>query len=318
MGRKYDLVDVMAAIGLVATLFGGYLLVTAADGFWQAPSVSTMTATAVSGDRSNGMKYLQPALGQAIVDDLLLDRQAGSVLSASAMELNRALYDYHLTETTLLSPLVLAELRAFGQEADHQARMQFVMGKAIVNQTRRGIASGILSADQYVNDFNANLIRTAETTGQRMHDQFESTRQAMLGRSIVEAIQEEDQTATAIQERIGHAVIQVTQAQERYGEQKAIGQNQLASATVAALRTDALTERLALLESLPSERTERVVMAHHSRLSPDISRGFLMLACVGLIALFVGGLALVSRKGEVETIPVWKMETLLQLHRSAR
>lgn len=38
MGRKYDHVDVMAAIGLVATLFGGYLLVTAADGFWQAPS----------------------------------------------------------------------------------------------------------------------------------------------------------------------------------------------------------------------------------------------------------------------------------------
>jgi hypothetical protein len=27
MGRKYDLVDVVVAIGLVATLFGGYLLV---------------------------------------------------------------------------------------------------------------------------------------------------------------------------------------------------------------------------------------------------------------------------------------------------
>ena len=47
MGRKFDHVDVMAAIGLVATLFGGYLFVTAADGFWQAPSINTMT-TAVS------------------------------------------------------------------------------------------------------------------------------------------------------------------------------------------------------------------------------------------------------------------------------
>lgn len=122
----------------------------------------------------------------------------------------------------------------------------------------------------------------------------------------------------AVQERIGRAVIQVTQAQESYGEAKAAGQNQLASAAIAAIRTDAMTERLALSESIPSERTERIVMAHHSTLSPDISRGFLMLACVGLIALFVGGLTLVSRKGEVETIPVWKMETLLQLHRSAR
>lgn len=318
MGRKYDLVDVMAAIGLVATLFGGYLLVTAADGFWQAPSVSAMTAASASSEPSNGMQYLQPALGQAIVDDVLLDRQADSAVSASAMELNRAVYDYHQTATTLLSPLVLAELRAFGQEADHLARMQFVMGKSIVNQTRRGIASGILSADQYANDFNAKLIRTAELTGQRMHDQFVSTRQAMLGRSIVEAIQEENQTATTIQERIGRAVIQVTQAQARYGEAKAAGQNQLASATIAAVRTDAMTERLALLESIPSEGAERIVLAHHSTLSPDISRGFLMLACVGLIALFVGGLTLVSRKGEVESIPVWKMETLLQLHRSAR
>ena len=90
MGRKYDLVDVMAAIGLVATLFGGYLLVTAADGFWQAPIAPTMQVTIVASDPSAGMQYLQPVLGQAIVQDLLLDREAGAALSASAMELNRA------------------------------------------------------------------------------------------------------------------------------------------------------------------------------------------------------------------------------------
>ena len=46
MGRKFDHVDVMAAIGLVATLFGGYLLVTAADGFWQAPSPTIASSIA--------------------------------------------------------------------------------------------------------------------------------------------------------------------------------------------------------------------------------------------------------------------------------
>ena len=314
MGRKYDLIDVMAAIGLVATLFGGYFLVTAADGFWRTPSAPTMTAATFS-DTSNGMQWLQPALGQAIVDDLLLDQHANAAISASAMELNRAASDYQLLTTTLLSPLVLAELRAFGQEANHNARMQFVMGKAIVNQTRRGIMNGILSADQYASAFNTNLIRTAEVTGQRMHDQFEATRQAALGRSIVEAIQEENQTAATVQERIGRAVIQVTQAQENYSESKAARQTQLASATIAAVRTDAMTEQLALLENIPSER---IVMAYHRSASADVSRGYLTLACLGLIALFIGGLALSSRKGEVETIPVWKMETLLQLQRSSR
>ena len=315
MGRKYVLVDVMAAIGLVATLFGGYLLVTAADGFWQAPVSPTMSSAIAGNDPSMGMQYLQPVLGQAIVQDLLLDRDAGAALSASAMELNRAVGESERMSTTLLSPLVLAELRAFGQEADHQARMQYVMGRAVVNQTRRGIATGMFSADQYASDFNTNLIRTAELTGQRMHDQFEATRQAAIGRSIVEAIQQEDQMTATAQERVGRAVVQVTQAQERYAEAKADRQIQLASATIAAMRTDALMDRLALLEDMSAERT---VIAHHRAASADVSRGSLMLACVGLIALFVGGLAFSSRKGDTESIPLWKLETLLQLHRSGR
>lgn len=314
MGRKYDLVDVMVAIGLVATLFGGYLLVTAADGFWQAPIAPAVNMTSVTQGPSAGMQYLQPVLGQAILQDVLLDREAGAAISTSAMELNRAVSESQLLSTTLLSPLVLAELRAFGQEADHRARMQFVMGKAVVNQTRRGLASGVLSADQYASDFNTALIRRAELIGQRMHDQFESTRQAMLGRSIVEAIQEEDQMAATIQERIGRAVVQVTQAQEGYAEAKAAGQIQLASAMSAAVRTDALVDRLAFLEESPVGGS---MVAYHSSATPDISRGALVLACLGLIALFVGGLAFSSKK-EVDGIPLWKLETLLQLHRSGR
>ncbi|HPV84492.1 MAG TPA: hypothetical protein PK866_15235 [Nitrospira sp.] len=315
MGRKYDLVDVMAAIGLVATLFGGYLLVTAADGFWQAPISPTMSSVIAGNEPSTGMQYLQPVLGQAIVQDLLLYRDAGAALSASAMELNRAVGESERMSTTLLSPLVLAELRAFGQETDHQARMQYVMGKSIVNQTRRGLAASILSAGQYTSDYNTSLIRMAELTGQRMHDQFEATRQPVLGQSIIEAIQEEDRMNATVQERVGRAVVQVTQAQEQYAVAKAERQIQLASATVAAVRTDALMERLALLENMSADRT---IIAHHRAASADISRGSLILACIGLIALFVGGLAFSSRKGEVESIPLWKLETLLHLHRSGR
>lgn len=314
MGRKYDLVDVVVAIGLVATLFGGYLLVTAADGFWQAPIAPAVNMTIVTHDPSTGMQYLQPVLGQAILQDILLDREAGTALSSSAMELNRAVSESQLLSTTLLSPLVLAELRAFGQEADHRARVQYVMGKSVVNQTRRGLASGALSAGRYADEFNAALIERAELIGQRMHDQFESTRQATLGRSIIEAIQEEDRMASAVQERIGRAVVQVTQAQEGYVEAKAAGQIQLASAMSAAARTDALVDRLALLEESKAGRT---MVAYHSTATADISRGALVLACLGLIALFVGGLAF-SSKREADSIPLWKLETLLQLHRSGR
>lgn len=315
MGRKYDLVDVMAAIGLVATLFGGYLLVTAADGFWQAPSTPRMSSAIAGTDPAAGMQYLQPVLGQAIVQDLLLDREAEAVLSASSMELNRAVVESQAMETSILSPLVVAELRAYGQDVDHRARMQYVMGKSVVNQTRRGIFSGILSVEQDGGEFNRNLIRTAELTGQRMHDEFVATRQAALGRSIVDAIVDEDRMTAASQERVGRAVVQVTQAQEGYAEAKAERQIQLASATVAAVRTDALMDRLARLEEMSQERT---MVSYHRNATADVSRGLLILACVGLIALFVGGLAFSTRKDEMQSIPIWKLDTLLHLHRSGR
>jgi hypothetical protein len=74
-------------------------------------------------------------------------------------------------------------------------------------------------------------------------------------------------------------------------------------------------ERLARLEEMP---TERSLVTYHTAASADVSREFLILACVALITLFIGGLAFSSRKSEVESIPLWKLETLLQLHRSGR
>lgn len=148
-----------------------------------------------------------------------------------------------------------------------------------------------------------------------MHDQFEATRQGTLGRSIVEAVQEEERMDSAVQEQIGRAVMQVTQAQERYGAARDAQETQLAGAALAAVRANALMEQLTPTEEVAPAQ---IVVAHHTIASADISRGSLILACMGLIILFVGGLAFGTKKSDVETIPVWKMETILQLHRSGR
>ena len=71
---------------------------TAADGFWQAPSTPRMSSAIAGTDPAAGMQYLQPVLGQAIVQDLLLDREAEAVLSASSMELNRAVVESQAME----------------------------------------------------------------------------------------------------------------------------------------------------------------------------------------------------------------------------
>ena len=84
---------------------------------------------------------------------------------------------------------------------------------------------------------------------------------------------------------------------------------QLASATVAAVRTDALMDRLARLEEMSQERT---MVSYHRNATADVSRGLLILACVGLIALFVGGLAFSTRKDEMRTSCSRKLDTLLR------
>ncbi len=316
MGRKYDVVDVVAAVGLAATLFGGYLLLTAADGFWQPPSPPISVSTSAS-DISVGIQYLQPVLGQAMVEGFIRDRDAAATLSATSQELDRAVDAYQRLSTTLLSPLALAELTAMGQATDHEARVQYVMGRSIVNATRRGIRSGILSATDYVNGFNDGAIRTAQTLGQYMDEQFNLGRQAMLGRMIVDTVQEEARLDAAAQERIALAVIRQAAAESAYEEATAAGQIQLASATVAAIRSNALEERLDRLAMLDAAAGGETPAVAHSQVTPQIHYGFLMVACLGLIALFVGALSLVRRRAEDDAMPMWKVETLLRLHRSA-
>jgi hypothetical protein len=316
MGRKYDVVDVLAAIGLAATLFGGYLLVTAADGFWQRPPAPP-AITVQSSDLTAGIQYLQPVLGQAMVDEFVRDREAAATLTTASNEFERAVDEYQRMETALLTPLALAELSAMGQAADHQARVQYVMGRSIVNATQRGVRTGTLSAARAASPFNDQLILSAQAIGHRMQEQFELNRQPILGRMIVETVQEEARLEAAAQERIGIAVVRQTMTQADYDESKAAGQTQLASATVAAIRSNALQERLerlAMLEAGPEEMTLPVA---HGRIAPEIEYGYLVLACLALVALFVGALSSLMRRPEEDAMPMWKVEALLRLHRSA-
>jgi hypothetical protein len=308
MGRKYDLIDVMAAVGLVTTLFGGYFVVTAASGDWQR-SESTVTTGSTAVGIQAGIEYLQPALGQAIVEDQLLAGRTTRLLESSMSELKRAMEAQDRLEDGTFSPIGSLEIRASAMEADHAARVQWVMGRSIVNGTRRGIRTGILSADQYVSDFNQHLIRTAELTGERMHDAFDSTRQAELGRAIVDATQNGELLAAQNQERIGTALVHVAQAEEAIGEATATNQYQLATAAMAAVRSNRMAA------TMGSASAGEMTALSEPRTWPDIQGGSFVAAFAGLITVFCGGMALAGRKTEEETMSVQKVETLQQLYR---
>jgi hypothetical protein len=150
-----------------------------------------------------------------------------------------------------------------------------------------------------------------------MHDQFEINRQPALGRMIVEAVQDETRLEAAAQEEIGRTVIQQAVARASYDQAKAAGQIQLASAAVAAIRSNALQERLERLAMLEAGPEEALPATVHSRIAPEIEYAYLFAACMALVALFVGALSFVTRRPEEDAMPMWKVETLLRLHRSA-
>jgi hypothetical protein len=51
-------------------------------------------------------------------------------------------------------PFAFVMDRAATVPQEHDARVQTVMGRTIVNFTQRGIRSGVLSADLYLSDYN--------------------------------------------------------------------------------------------------------------------------------------------------------------------
>jgi hypothetical protein len=188
MSHRYNIIDIIVDVGMCAIVFGTLLFFFAANGTYQVAISQPISIEQPVGIEL-GMALLQPALGHAIVDQALFERRANQAIAQSASEWNRATLAHQEFQSLPGGPLGAAMRQATTVPANHMARVQYVMGRAIVNFTARGIRSGVLSADQYLSDYNTNMIRVTEVSGQRLDHEFASTWQATVGREIVDASQ---------------------------------------------------------------------------------------------------------------------------------
>ena len=297
MAYRFNTIDVIVGVGLCAIVFGALMFFVAANGTFQAVIPQPLSTEQPAG-RELGMTWLQPALGQAIVEQSLFERHANQVLVQSASEWNRATLAQHAFQSLPGGPFGAVMHQAVAVPADHMARVQTVMGRAIVNFTQRGIRSGALSADQDHSAYNLRMIGATDTRGQRLELEFSATWQATLGRRIVDAIQAYTRQAGAMQERLGTALLQLVQAQTGAEEVRAAKQEQLASLMVAAVRTEALADRMTALAALES-RPERTAAASTEPASwPEMPMGFMVVASLMLVGVFFGGLSLAARSRE--------------------
>lgn len=237
MRRRYELIDMVVVIGFCATIAAAGFLFMAANGtisISPAENLANEAGQVIMG--LDDARWLQPILGQAIVDQDLLDRRHATVLPIARIRLAGVSAEYMRWQKAPFSYLDSIRSSAMWAEPDHAARVQVVMGHAIVQFTRRGVRSDMLSSEDDLFDFNARMIDQADARGQQMDADFLVDWQAGLGRAIVGATQASTRSSASVQERLGLAIMQLATVQFAYDATHAVIQEHLAAVTAAATR----------------------------------------------------------------------------------
>ena len=295
MQRRFEFMDLIVAVGLSATIVASGLLLMAANGMqirtegweWTGKPAGNLV----------GSDLLQPVLGQAIVDHVLLERSHAKDAAVAITQLSGLALEWNQWQLSPYGYLGSITTGVSWAEAEHAARVQTVMGRSIVNFTRRGVRSGLWSSVERAAHDNPNMIRVTEALGRNMDSAFIANWQPNIGRGIVAATQENEKRSTLRQEQLGTAILEMATVQEVYEPVRAAIQEQLGSATVVALRTGsqqggATSDRLT---------ADRVAALSAQDALPRISTTTTFtVASLILISLFTTGLfVLSSRRAEI-------------------
>lgn len=316
MSYRYTTLDIIVGVGMCAIVFGALLFFVAASGTFLVESPQPVSIEQPSSVLAEAT-WLQPALGQAIVDRVLLQRRTDRITVETSTEWNRALLAYYSLRSLPGGPFGDIMQRAATGPGDHAARVQNVMGHSVVNFTQRGIRNGLLSVSHSPSDYNARMIRLTEVTEQRLDREFASTWQAALGRWIVDASQENMRRGMAIQEQLGTAILHVAQAQTGLDQAWAANQSQLSSLVAAAERSNALQDRMIQLAAAESRPEEPSVVSTGVASWPEIPMGYLIAAAVALSAIFFGGMILSAASREAKALTDMKRNSSRWVYRLA-
>jgi hypothetical protein len=307
MRRCFEPVDLMVLVGVCATVLAAHLFFAASNG--------TLQSTVSHGDGVSStsivdaMEWIQPALGQAIMQDAVLAQEASGKIVDAAMQLNRAIVAGELAEASSSVWLDRLRSRAARAEAEHAATVQFVQGRKIVEFTKRGLRTGALTADGLTAAYNRRMIDLTQATGQRMEAQFRGTQQTNLGGEIVSAIQQLDTLRAQTQQRLGRTIVAMSSVQDRYGSAFGALQEQLGAIAFASAGTELRADLFDRLPAADYPTAERATFVP-PRSWAAIPFGMLLAATVALMALFVMGLRIAAGRPEDEVAEDARAERL--------
>jgi hypothetical protein len=294
MSYRFNSFDIIVGVGLCATVFGAMLIFFAAAGTFVVGGQETMATDRLLATTESD--WLQPALGRAIVERAQLQQRTDHITASAMSEWSRAMQAYRGLLPTMDRPLSAVMHRAVAVPEAHDARVQAVMGRSIVNFTQRGIRSGVLSADLYLSDYNQGMIGATELRGQRMDDEFAASWQTLLGTWIVNASRDHLRRVGGVQEQLGTAILHLTQARTLLEDAWADNQYQLGSLMAALDRSGVMHEGAIQIASEPA--SQAMTPSSPTLVIPEISMAYLVSAAFLLCTIFFGGLLLSAASRE--------------------
>ena len=157
--------------------------------------------------------------------------------------------------------------------------------------------------------FNARMISAVEGLGHRLDAEFASTWQVILGRQIVQAIQDYTARAGMIQERLGSALVGMATAQHSWEEARPAGQYRLASLTLAARRSDLMTGSGRETPVVVPPTSKESIAVARSTPSSGIPIGLLAVALALLGMIYLAGLIIAAHAREARALAQSQRDT---------
>lgn len=228
--RGLEPVDIAAATGVLATLFGASLLYLSTEGRFQAPAPAAMQPMMTADVDKKDL--IEPAIGDAVVEASLLENKHHSNISKATKRLNAKTMTAQRLSTSGNERIEQIVNETNQQDLRKAARVEFVKGRSIVNFTSRGKGDHALRAHQW-DQFNDRMIRAAGEQEQRIESGFRSNRpnvETVLATEIDSQVRARQRN----QEEVGSAVVKAAVVQDRYNEAMGSIQQQVGSLVSAA------------------------------------------------------------------------------------
>jgi hypothetical protein len=209
-------VDLIVAAGAVATVLGALLIVLPTIGSFN-PAVPHDAVTL------DANQWVQPALGQTLVEIAVLERKRSEETTKAANKLNQT--------AKMAQALSRADTRIknFAKQVEQvrvekTARAELVKGHIVVNFTSRAVKNHVLP-DQA--EFNHRMITAATNAERRIEEEFQRTEERSLGETIVAETQSQLEATGRAQEQVGGAIVTATLVRDHYEGALATAQERL-------------------------------------------------------------------------------------------